>query len=123
MSERELQDAVIELAALLGYLCHHSLPARTSRGWRTALQGNEGAPDLLLVGNGRVIHAELKSEKGKLSVAQECWASALSRAGAEYYVWRPRHWTSGVIEATLRSTRPNDAVVGRRVRSAQAHEA
>ena len=72
MTERELQDAVCELARLLGYLAHHSLPARTNRGWRTPLQGDPGAPDLLLVGRGRVIHAELKAERGKLSNAQVC---------------------------------------------------
>jgi hypothetical protein len=35
-----------------------------------------------------VIFAELKTEKGKTTMAQDYWRSSLERH-AEYYLWRP----------------------------------
>ncbi len=119
MSERELQDAVIDLARLLGYRVAHFRPAQTKGGnWITAMSGDTGYPDLTLAGNGRVIFAELKSTKGKISDAQLDWRHALTSTGAEWYLWRPRDWTNGRIEAILRLRDADDAALGRLVRSA-----
>lgn len=105
MTEEQLQDAVIELAQLLGYLVAHFRPALTARGWRTPVQGNgRGFPDLVLVRPGRVIYAELKAHAGTVSPDQQVWLDRLRGGGAEVYLWRPRHWLSGEIEATLRAT-------------------
>ncbi len=104
MSERELQNAVIELARLLGYRVAHFRASLTQSGrWATAMQGDVGYPDLTLAGNGRLIFAELKSVKGRISDAQLDWRLALTGTGAEWYLWRPSDWTSGRIEAVLRS--------------------
>ena len=47
MSERELQDAVIQLARLLGWRVAHFRPAMTTRGWRTPVSADgAGFPDL-----------------------------------------------------------------------------
>lgn len=93
ISEAAFQAQVIHLAKLRGWRVAHFRPAQNSRGeWRTAVAGDgAGFPDLVLTRD-RVIFAELKSETGRTSYAQDAWLSALQAAGAETYIWRPRHW-------------------------------
>jgi VRR-NUC domain-containing protein len=82
MSERALQTAVIEAALWAGWLVAH---VRDSRS-----QNVVGLPDLILARPGRIILAELKSERGRLSPAQEKWIGVLKQVpGVEAYVWRP----------------------------------
>lgn len=101
MTERELQVAVLEVAALTGWLRAHFRPALTARGWRTPVEAEgAGFPDLVLVRE-RVVWAELKGPRGKLSLEQAAWIQSLRRAGQEVYVWTPEDWTDGTIEATL----------------------
>jgi hypothetical protein len=80
LSEKEWQRQVLDLALLYGWRhAYHTFDSRrSSSGW----------PDLCLVRE-RVVFAELKSEKGKVSAAQADWLAALEAAGAETYVWRP----------------------------------
>jgi hypothetical protein len=93
MTERELQDAVVELAGYLGFLTFHPYDSRRSApGW----------PDLVIVGHGRCIVAELKRERGRVSAMQQQWLDELALAGVATYVWRPWHWHSGEIENVLR---------------------
>lgn len=86
-SEAEFTTQVIQFAQLLGWLVHHSRPAMTGRGWRTPLQGDAGAPDLLLAKNGRVVLIELKVGKNKPSELQRRWIEA---SGAK--VFTPNDW-------------------------------
>lgn len=51
-----------------------------------------GFPDLVLVRGERVIFAELKTMKGKVTPDQNKWLAALRRAEREVYVWRPDEW-------------------------------
>lgn len=90
VTEAQFTAQVIEMAQLHGYRAAHFRPARTEAGWRTAVQGDgKGFPDLVLVGRGRVIVAELKSEKGRPSIEQLDWLAAFGAAGVERYIWRP----------------------------------
>lgn len=104
MTERELQDWIAATARLLGWrVCHHR-PARTARGWRTAGSYDaEGWPDLCLVRD-RVVFVEVKADRGQLRPQQKIWIEALREAGAECHIWKPKDWTSGVVEAVLRRT-------------------
>jgi len=104
VTEKQLQQAVIECAHLFGWRVAHFRPAWTEKGWRTPVEADgAGWPDLVLVRKYRLIFVELKTEKGKLSVAQEAWMEALRPlAQHEVYVWRPSSWTGGQIEACLR---------------------
>ena len=96
MNESDFLKSVIDLAHLCGWKVAHFRPAKTERGWRTPVQADgAGFPDLVLVRD-RVIFAELKSEKGKLSDAQWAWKDAIQRAGGEYYIWRPSEWENAV---------------------------
>lgn len=100
ITEAEFQQQVIQLAQLRGFSVAHFRPARTSRGWRTPVQGNgRGFPDLIMCRGNRLVAAELKSATGKLTAEQSDWLVALANAGVECYVWRPSDWDE--IEETL----------------------
>jgi hypothetical protein len=106
MSEADLQSAVIDLAHILGWRIAHfrSVPVRHGDRtvYETPVQADGGGfPDLVLCRD-RVLFVELKSDTGRLSVAQQDWLFALGAAGAERYVWFPYHWRDGEIEAVLR---------------------
>ena len=93
MSERQFQDAVLEMARLFGFRTYHTFNSRRSEA---------GFPDLVLVRDGRLIAAELKTETGRLSPAQVAWISDLERCrGVDVHVWRPGNLAE--IERTLRS--------------------
>lgn len=85
-SEASFQDAVCDLATLLGYRWYH-----TNRSDRSPA----GFPDLVLVRpaskgrRGRVIFAELKAHKKTATREQAEWLRALLDAGAEAHLWRP----------------------------------
>ena len=64
-----------------------------------------GWPDILAVKGGRMIAAELKSAKGRLTMDQNLWLHDLQRTGAEVFVWRPCDWYSGLILRTLSGTK------------------
>lgn len=104
MSEAQLQQAIIDLAHILNLRVAHFRPGLTRSGnWVTAVAADgAGFVDLVLVGRGRVIFAELKSSKGKLGLEQEQWRDALIAAGAEWYCWKPCHWLDGSVLGVLR---------------------
>ncbi len=103
MTERELVDAIIEMALTFGWLVHHDRPARTEKGWRTPIQGMAGWPDLALARPPRLLFIEAKSERGTASKAQLAWLYSLRAVpGIEVYVIKPRDWRSGMVEALLR---------------------
>jgi hypothetical protein len=90
VKEADFQKIVIKLAKHYGWLVHHPLPSMNRRGiWATHELGDHGFPDLVLAHpSGRVIFAELKSDKGKVSPLQSRWLSVLEQ-GATVWVWRP----------------------------------
>ena len=101
VSGSDLQDAIMELAHVLGWRVAHFRPARTQGGWRTPVAGDgKGFPDLVLVRE-RVVYAEIKREREALRPEQELWRDWLAAAGQEYYVWRPQDWFGGRIERVL----------------------
>jgi hypothetical protein len=104
MSEATLQAGVIELAHLYGFMVHHDRPSqRANGGWSTAISGDAGFPDLVLVKAGRVIFVELKSERGSQTLEQMSWQEELGD-GVEFYVWRPRDWNNDTVERILKAT-------------------
>ena len=92
LTEFQFMDQVIDLARLRGWRIHHTRPARTKSGWHTPIQGDPGFPDLVLARKPRVIFAELKSEKGKVSSEQQLWLDILHATPAETYTWYPSDW-------------------------------
>ena len=117
MTERDFQRTVIELAQRLGWRVAHFRPAMNARGdWRTPVAADgKGFPDLVLVRDGRLIFAELKTNHGRLRPEQKQWLDDLSWVGLDsagchecggarnFYAvstWRPADWDH--IEETLR---------------------
>lgn len=113
MSEDDLKDAVLQTAALLGWLVHHDRPARVTKkgveSWRTNIEGDRGFPDLVLA---HPVHGtlfrELKAQQGLVAPDQVAWLEALTNGGADADVWRPSDWTSGRIERALRGRAADD---------------
>lgn len=100
-TEAGFQAAVIDLARLRGWLVHHCRPARTGAGWATPITGDPGFPDLVLARPPRLIFAELKSTKGRVSRDQERWVMRLDQCdGVEMHVLRPSDWAA--VEDLLR---------------------
>ncbi len=94
-SEADFERQVLELARLLRFRVYHT--------WLSS-HSAAGFPDLVLVKPPHVVFAELKSDTGQLSPAQEAWIDALSRCpGVRAFVWRPSDWDQ--IVAVLRGSR------------------
>jgi signal-transduction protein with cAMP-binding, CBS, and nucleotidyltransferase domain len=87
MTEEQWLQQVRELARLKGWRIYHTRDSRRS---------DPGFPDLVLVRGDRLIFAELKREKGRLTESQRTWLAALEET-AETHVWRPSDWEA-VIE-------------------------
>lgn len=106
-TEKQFSDAIVEYARLCGWLVHRD-PT-----WR-ATGADPGYPDLTLArtfisknGTGRserrIIFAELKVGKNKLTSAQLDWYTTLVYGRSktvEVYIWRPEDWPE--IEKVLR---------------------
>ena len=83
--ESTLLARVRRCARAHGYCVYHT---RDSRG------SDCGFPDLCLVRPGRLIFAELKSTRGKLTREQQRGLSLLQHSipAVETYTWRPADW-------------------------------
>ena len=94
LTEAAFTTQVIDLAHLMGWRVHHCRPARTGKGWRTALQGDAGLPDLIMVhaAKKRFLIAELKVGNNQPSPAQAAWLWACYEAEIEAYLWYPKDW-------------------------------
>lgn len=100
-TEAEFQDAVADYAQRLGWRRAHFRPARAAQTHRTPVQYDAtGFHDLVLVRPPRVIFAEMKLQKGRVTKAQQDWLADLAACpGVESHVWRPSDWFD--IELTL----------------------
>ncbi len=105
IGEEAFQSQVIDLARALGWRVAHFRPTRIQRKdgsvrYATPVQADgTGFPDLVLCNGRRVVFAELKSARGKVSPEQGAWLLGLGDAGQEAFLWRPADWDA--IEAVL----------------------
>lgn len=89
LSEKEFQAQVLSLARIGRWRVYHTFDSRRSE---------PGFPDLVLVRGERMIFAELKTEKGRVSAAQKGWLTALGVVAdwpgspLEVELWRPSDW-------------------------------
>lgn len=88
-TEASFMRAVMQAAKLHGWECWHDVDSRKNAA---------GLPDLLLIRNGVLLFAELKTDAGKLRPAQvryqELLAAVEAKAGGavRVFTWRPRDW-------------------------------
>ncbi len=104
----QLKDRCIDRAHLLGFYVAHFRPMQDRYGrWRTPVGADgKGFPDLVIVGPGGQLYRETKGEREPSTPEQRVWAARLLAShGADYAVWRPSDWDSGLIEAQLQSLR------------------
>lgn len=106
MSEELLVHTLLDAFSRHGWLVCHFRPARTAKGWRTAVQGHVGMPDIIAVHPSRgVAFIEAKSSSGRLSHEQRIWGSVLDRLAAiglvTYLVVRPADWLSGSLDELI----------------------
>lgn len=91
VTEKAFSQTVVEYARLNGW--------RVWRPW-LAIHSPRGFPDLTMVRDGRLVFAELKSDSGKTTEAQEEWLAELREVpGVTAVVWRPSDWDD--VERTL----------------------
>jgi hypothetical protein len=90
LSEKQFSQQVTDAAKTFGWLVY--------RTWNSQ-HSPAGFPDLCMVRLSRIIFAELKSEKGKVSPAQQEWLNALSGHGyhIETYLWRPSQFEDEIV--------------------------
>ncbi|ASR83900.1 hypothetical protein SEA_SHROOMS_19 [Arthrobacter phage Shrooms] len=89
ITEAAWQKKVQDLLTLYGWKWYHAPDNRPGRGGYVQ-NIKAGYPDIHAVRGKRSIYAELKRETGKTTPEQDEWLEALSEAGHETYVWRPR---------------------------------
>jgi len=93
LPERAWQAQIVELAGYYGWLAYHTFDSRRSEpGW----------PDLVLVRPPELLAVELKTDSGRLTVAQRRWLEALAACGIETHTWRPREFET--VHGRLRRT-------------------
>lgn len=92
ITEKQFESQVKGLAKVFGWLYYHT--------WRS-IHSPAGFPDCVMVRPPRLIFAELKTEKGKVSPAQDEWLDILIQLrqsipyhnsyiiNPEVYLWRP----------------------------------
>ena len=102
MTENDLLTGVLDIARLTGWRTVHFRPGRTAHGWRTSVQGDgKGFLDVLALRGDRIIVAELKSARGRLTAEQGDWLAAWRATGADVHIWTPADYPDA-IAAVLR---------------------
>lgn len=109
MTEKEFQDAIVDLAHTFDWRAFHARAAGTNKGWRTPVAyDGKGYTDLTLIHDkGFIIFAEIKKEKNPAEYTDEqrAWGERIDLASAAinrdlrdasparvfYRLWRPRH--------------------------------
>jgi len=94
LTEKVLQDNILEVAKLFRWRRAHFRPARTKHGWRTPVQADgKGFPDLILVKPPRLIIAEVKRQDTYPNEYQREWLEDFAGLGCvEVYTWKPQDW-------------------------------
>lgn len=95
VTEKEWQRQVVDLLGWNGWASYHTYDSRRS---------NPGFPDIFAIHieTGDRLAAELKTEEGRVSPAQEWWLNLFELAGIDCYVWRP----SDVDKVIARAQKP-----------------
>lgn len=92
MKERDWQRTILEAARYLNWHVYHTFDSRRSAA---------GFPDLLLIKPPRLLVIEVKTERGRVTAAQESWLALFAALpGVTALVARPSDWPA--VEAVLK---------------------
>lgn len=98
ITEKDWQARILDIARMYGWATYHPFDSRRSTpGW----------PDLTLVKPPRLIFAELKTERGRLTPQQRDWLTWLDACGQTVTVWRPSHMAQVVAVLGPRGLQPS----------------
>jgi len=86
-TERSLQTAIVKALDLLGFLVIH-IPNQYSKGRVRDAGFVSGAPDLIVLKDGKVFFLEVKTKTGRVRASQKLFAERLRRQGFDYFVVR-----------------------------------
>ena len=93
VTEADFQRAVMDLAHWHRWrVVHVRNVAVLQRGhtvYQVPYEGAPGLPDLVMARGGRVLLAELKTDRGRVTPDQQAWLDA---AGEHGRLWRPADW-------------------------------
>lgn len=105
-TERAFMGQVVRYARLMGWRVFHDEATNTARrcsacgAVRRTPRNPAGLPDLILVRRPRLVWAELKSARGRVTPDQRAWIEELRACGQDARIWRPDDWPE--IERVLR---------------------
>lgn len=100
-TEEVFEGWIMEHAKIRRWRVVHFRKARTKYGWVTAISGDVGFPDLVLVRPPRLAFAELKVKGNKPEPEQQRWLDDLGGTFAETYCWSLKEWQSMEIHRIL----------------------
>jgi len=103
MNEEDFSTQVEDALTRFGWRWMHQRPAKTEKGWRTALSGHKGFLDYVAVRRHRLLFIELKGDTGKTSPEQDEWLNDL-RECQKTIVFDPAIIKNGVASINLRKT-------------------
>jgi len=84
-SEAQIQAAIVKALSQLGFLVIH-VPNQATRGRQRYSGLLPGAPDLVVIGRGRVWFMEVKRPGGKQSLSQSIVQRLIEERGFAYHV-------------------------------------
>jgi hypothetical protein len=109
-TEAQFQRCVIEAAQAYGWAVHAQRPGRTQRGWRVAIQGLPGWPDVVCVrpgAPGAAVILELKMPPRRPTLAQVQWIAWLNDVpGITARVVYPDDWDEIICLLSRPPARP-----------------
>lgn len=95
-TEAAWQKTVRQAAAMLNWRCYHT---------RFSFRSDPGFPDLICVKGNRLVALELKSERGRVTAAQQEWIEAFAAVpGVTALIAKPNDWPA--VEAALKGEQP-----------------
>jgi hypothetical protein len=86
-SERSLQASIVKELTLLGFLVIH-IPNQYSKGRVRDAGFVSGAPDLIVLKDGKVFFLEVKTKTGRVRPSQKLFAERLRQHSFDYFVVR-----------------------------------
>ena len=102
MNERDFATQVEDLFTRFGWWWVHFRAARTDKGWRTPVAGmGKGFPDYICLRGSRLLVAEIKSQKGKLTPEQIVWYDKFIET-QQHYVNQPLSVSGGKASMELK---------------------
>ena len=99
MKEKDFQKQVLQYAALRGWRTAHfgntvKIVRRGDSYTTIADPGAAGFPDVVFIRPPRVVFAELKAGRNKLTPDQAAWLAALAACEMDVHCWRPDDWST-----------------------------